>query len=196
MSTKVEIPGVRHVNPEEPHPFSNDGWQAWVMGECPEPTGAHLALADQHDAKSRRHHEAREESFQRCDTDGFLSQWASGLSSQEARENARIARQGGYELFPGLYERATGRRVPAKMISGKFGPCWALCDENGEFTGTFIGDARTKRAKLYKLGYVVLGEWAPAKAMLKGEGTGLSGTCWVAVVRTDGGYPGCPRRAA
>lgn len=189
----VKIPGVRNVDPEFPTPFANGAWDAWVVGEAPAPTAAELAEVERHKAEARSHFAKREESFQRCDTDGFLTQWADGLHAQLEREKATIASNGGHALFPGLYEQATGLRVPAKLIEGEWGLCWALCDEAGQFTGVFINDARTKRAKLYKSGYVVLGEWAPAVAKFRGEGTGLSGSCWVATVRTDGGYPGCPR---
>jgi len=41
------------------------------------------------------------ESFERCDTDGFLSQWASGINAQEARLKASLIEQGGTILTIG-----------------------------------------------------------------------------------------------
>jgi hypothetical protein len=132
----------------------------------------------------------REESFQRCDTDGFLTQWAHGLSAQKYRAQAEIEEAGGVSTFRGLYRRSDGKRVAAKLIAGKFGPCWAFCDSEGSFTGRFIGDSKgTPRSRLYKEGFEVREETAPAKAIITGEGRGLSGTAWVAVIRTDGGFP-------
>lgn len=141
--------------------------------------------------KSAAHYERlREESFERSDTDGFLTQWAMGICGRRDRLQAEIEENNGLSTFTGLYERASGKRVAAKLINGKFGLCWAFCDENGKFTGRFLGHSKgTKRSRLYKEGFELREEEAPAKAVIQGEGTGLSGQAWAAVVRTDGGYP-------
>jgi hypothetical protein len=140
---------------------------------------------------------SREESFRRCDTDGFLSQWASGKTAELARAKAKLAEEGWTAEFPGLYRRDTGERVRAKLISFK---CrytyrtkwsWSFRHEDGSVDRSkgLLPDTRTKRGKLWKSGYEVRMERAPANAAMEGEGTGLSGTCWVAVFRTDDGYP-------
>jgi hypothetical protein len=131
----------------------------------------------------------KEESFQRCDTDGFLTQWADGITASLYGMKATLAESNGMSEFPGLFVRATGERVRAKLINGSYGWCWALVDDRDEFTGTFYGDSRTKRAKLYKAGYEVRMEMAPAKAKVVGTGHGLSGNAWAAIVRADRGYP-------
>ena len=61
------------------------------------------------------------DSFERCDTDGFLSQWASGLTAQKYRLQANIEDNGGAAWFVGLY--AGSERVPAKQIPT---PCTEL----------------------------------------------------------------------
>lgn len=50
-------------------------------------------------ADAARHEDDARESFDRCDTDGFLSQWASGVNAQVARKNALIAENGGVATF-------------------------------------------------------------------------------------------------
>lgn len=87
--------------------------------------------------KAAECHERAAESFERCDTDGFLSQWSNGLSGNLYERAAEIEENGGLAEFWGLFDD-DGQRVAAKMIDGRFGQCWALCDENGKFTGRFI----------------------------------------------------------
>lgn len=159
--------------------------------EFPAPTAEQLAEADKLDAKSAASEQAKEDSFERCDTDGFLSQWAHGLTAQEARAKAAILRNGGYAAFVGLYETATGKRVPAKLRRGDYGLYWMVCDAQGQATGQFYPSGFHSR-KLAAAGLEERWEVAPASAKLTGEGTGLSGTCWVETYRTDGGYPGAP----
>jgi len=154
------------------------------------------------------------ESFERCDTDGFVSQWADGLNSRLYKTQAEIVENGGKSEFWGLFDRQ-GNRVRAKLINGRFGPCWALLAAGSDrFSGKFVpfceaaGDLfyvlgqqaddpnysaelvpglRKRVAKwTAKHGYIQEREEAPAVAKLVGKGTGLSGSCWVSVVRTDG----------
>lgn len=161
-------------------------WAEFVVGApgapAPEVAACERAAAD-------RHYADREESFARCDTDGFLSQWASDRLGDEARKREHIARHGGMDKFPGLFIAATGERVRAKMTATRFGSAWALCDASGKFTGEFFSDNRGTRGALAKHGLVVCGEWAPAEAFLNGHGTGLSGSCWADTRRTDLGFP-------
>ena len=58
------------------------------------------------------------ESFNRCDTDGFLSQWASGLNARLNRSKADLVDAGNTFTFTGLYEG--DRRVKAKEIKTYF----------------------------------------------------------------------------
>lgn len=154
--------------------------------------------ADQYREMARQQHAAREESFDRCDTDGFLSQWASGLHSNLYQTLAELAEAGWVSEFPGLFNAKTGERVPAKIISVRdryrgFGEnyrsVWAIVDpKTDKFTGVFIPVGENSR-KQKQLGFVQKNEIAPAYAKIDGRGRGLSGSAWVAVYRTDGGYP-------
>lgn len=172
--------------PESDSVHECGAWALWTVGKPGEPDHDAAAHAT---AEEARHWGERNASFDRCDTDGFLSQWASGISADEARKKAHVAMNGGMDLFPGLYIAATGERVRAKVIAGQYGACWALCDAEGNFTGEFLSDTRSARGALAKRGLVVIGEWAPAKAIITGQGTGLSGSAWATTVRTDLGFP-------
>ena len=144
--------------------------------------------------EARRQDALAEESFQRCDTDGFLSQWAHGITAEKLRLQAQIDENGGVWEFPALFD-LDGDRVRAKLISVhdrfRYGykDVWAFCDEKGQFTGQFLNAFPRRESTLEKKGYREGREDAPAKADIRGSGYGLSGTAWVAAVRTDGGYP-------
>lgn len=185
ITDKITEQVLRLAN--DPRTTSNEpgAWADAVVGEHPAPTPGQIAAIDKAKAEERANHERRLRSQERSDTDGFLSQWASGISANVERIRQRLLAQGGFELFPTLYDRETGARVHAKLIDGRYGPCWALCDADGNFTGEFYGDSRTRRAKLWKAGYVVLAGWHPARATIRGTGTGLSGNAWAAAVQCD-----------
>lgn len=59
--------------------------------------------------------QAKEESFERCDTDGFLSQWAQGIAAQKLRTQAKLLEHDGRWHFFGLYDG--DRRVKAKRVT-------------------------------------------------------------------------------
>ncbi|MFC4060209.1 hypothetical protein ACFOWE_18040 [Planomonospora corallina] len=137
------------------------------------------------------HDRAAHESFERCDTDGALSQWSHGLLAAQARLQATIEENGGRALFPTLFD-LTGNLVPAKQVQGEWGPYWVLLagdDPDGRTRGWF-GPSKAKKAqtarradaaKGYYVGYVM----APAKAELRGGNI----ACVAPVaVRTDGGF--------
>lgn len=138
------------------------------------------AAADQHERDAI-------DSFDRCDTDGFVSQWASGIMAQVDRLQADIVENGGVATFPALYVVDTDERVPAKLIDGKFGRCWAIVDEAGRFTGEFVSAFPKRESTMARKGYREGSEVAPAKAAVHGSGHGLSGSAWAAVERTDDG---------
>lgn len=136
-------------------------------------------------AEAQKCRQEAADSFERCDTDGFLSQWASGLSAQKKNLQANILENGGKASFWGLYT-VDGQRVAAKMIDGQFGLVWLLREDSvARFGRKFVpvnceGRSRVRKA----LGLVELEEWAPARACIKGRGYGLSGTARACTERT------------
>jgi hypothetical protein len=139
---------------------------------------------------------AAADSFERSDTDGFLSQWASGITARLCRAKADLADADGRAEFPALFDTA-GNLVAAKLVETRYGMAWGLLpDDNpsGRFTGWFSpskaeNPQRRKAADAAK-GYQVGRVRAPAKAVIAGSGTGLSGaaSAYVAVLRADGGF--------
>lgn len=128
------------------------------------------------------------ESFERSDTDGFLSQWAGGLTADKLRRNAAIADAGGVAQFLGLWHGPD--RVPARIIETRYGACWMLRDDARGLSGGRVflpafGGQRGRR--LRSLGLIEAQELAPAEAVIAGRGRGLSGSAWVEERRT-----GCP----
>lgn len=127
----------------------------------------------------------REESFQRCDTDGFLTQWAHGKMSTLAHRKMQILENGGKAEFPGLYEG--DRRVKAKMLEGDYGYYWLLHESEKDLIAQrgkpFLPTGSNSRVQK-RLGLSERKEMDWAWARMEGRGTGLSGTCWAATYRT------------
>lgn len=136
--------------------------------------------------QAQQHEQAAQDSFDRCDTDGFLSQYASNLNALLCRARADIARRNGFYSFPCLMKGE--RRVDARLIDGQFGRVWLLSEaEAGVFRRQFIPFAGSGSSRVQKrLGLHEGEEDAPAAARIVGEGAGLSGRAWVEIYRTDG----------
>ena len=106
---------------------------------------------------------ARAESFERCDTDGFVTQWALGLSAQKDRMQARIVEDGGLASFLTLFT-VDGEWTPCKRIEGRYGPRWLVLDTEGNSTGVFLPYQPRKRSTLAAKGYCEGYGMFPAKA--------------------------------
>lgn len=131
------------------------------------------------------------ESFERSDTDGFVTQWCNDLSARKYSEQARIKRNGGKAFFYGLYQG--DRRVKARMVSRPaFNAPWKTVlvwelhsDEQGSFGRRYIPAGQRSRVQK-TLGLSERGENAPAEAYIGGSGRGMSGlaSCFVSARRT------------
>jgi hypothetical protein len=141
--------------------------------------------ADELRERAAAHDRRRNESFARCDTDGFVSQWADGLIGQLCRAEADILDAGGKSDFVGLYQG--GRRVKAREISTRFGESWLLHEDEIELRSVrgkpFLPTGANSWV-LKRLGLREARETAPAAAKLAGSGHGLSGSAWVQRYRT------------
>lgn len=143
--------------------------------------------------KARECEQRSRDSFDRCDTDGFLSQWASDITARKYRAQADIEERGGCAWFPALYD-LDGRRVKARLlrIANQFAGygtrlVWVFDDSSHKPV-----TAHPKRVTtMARKGFAEGSELAPAEAYVGGEGTGLAGatSAYVATRRTDGGYP-------
>lgn len=141
------------------------------------------ATADTLRAEAAQHEADRAASFERCDTDGFVSQWASGMSAQLARAQAEIVENGGMAEFAAPMTEL-GSELPHKLIKGAYGYCFALTDAQGSFTGVFLPLSFGERSKHYKAGYRIGTVKAPARARLYSppSARGLSGATQVQVI--------------
>jgi hypothetical protein len=124
------------------------------------------------------------DSFERCDTDGFLSQWASGLTAQLKDRQASITENGGLSDFPILLDAETKKIVSAKLVDTRYGTAWSLLDDEGKFTGQFITAFPAKTSTMLGKGFIEARGIFPAVAKIVGDGgRGLSGNAWVATVK-------------
>jgi len=132
-------------------------------------------------------HQRAADSFERSDTDGFLSQWAAGLSGQLATRKAEILDHNRTASFVGLWQG--DRRVRARIIRSRFGPRWLIHEDEVDLRNArgkpFVPAFTDNKSRILKeLGLTECDETAPAWAVLEGSGTGLGGNVWVATFRT------------
>jgi hypothetical protein len=147
-------------------------------------------------ASAAAHRTEAADSFERCDTDGFATQAAHGIMARENELQAEITEAGGLWEFPALFD-LDGNLVPAKLIDGQYGSCWALLDPanpEGRFLGfvnrSWASKAATRNRNMAKKGYTEGTVRAPAKAELGGGGKGMAGMMSVTAYarRLDGGF--------
>jgi hypothetical protein len=106
--------------------------------------GGKSAAEWKEEARAARQRSA--ESFERSDTDGFLSQWASDKMASKYDYCADLAAHGGRSSFPALFD-LDGKPVPAKQIETRYGLTWMLLDENGKSTGEFVNPSKSNSAE-------------------------------------------------
>jgi hypothetical protein len=76
----------------------------------------------------------RAESFRRCDTDGFLSQYASNITAAVWREKASIIENQGFARFVVLVD-SEGTIVADRSFSNQYGTSWIVFDEHQDRLG-------------------------------------------------------------
>jgi hypothetical protein len=138
-------------------------------------------------AQAAEHRRNAAESFDRCDTDGFLSQWASGMNADLADRNADIAEHGGVWTFERvILERADGTPLDARAVQTRYGKRWRVDADDA-----WLPYRPVRATTLGKRGYRerVETEIAPARAIhwAPPGARGMSGATSVSVViiRTD-----------
>lgn len=129
------------------------------------------------------------DSFDRCDTDGALSQWASGITAEKYRLRADIAENGGMWSFPALFD-LEGNLIPAREVYGEYGAFWSLLDDEGNRTGATFNESRAQNEKIRlrndaRKGVYVGEVLAPAWVATRGQSV-TSVACHIA--RSDGGW--------
>ena len=146
-----------------------------------------MTTAKQHRENAAKHFKDEADSFERSDTDGFMSQWSSNINGRLELTRADIAEAGGTAQFAGLFEG--DRRVKAQQVSTRWGLAWVLHEDEAELLsrrGKKFLPFNPKSRVLRELGLRHGKEIAPAAASLDGEGRGLGSlhTVRVKVFRT------------
>ena len=153
---------------------------------------------EQLEAKAVSYRQEAADSFDRCDTDGYLSQWALGICAQRDELKAMLLRNGNVYDFPALFD-LQGNRVKAKivMVSNRYRygikeAKWLVLDSADNavlWLAPLAFDYGPEEAlpnkrsanRLRKAGFVEGTETAPAKVVISGSAAHI--------VRADEGYP-------
>jgi len=137
--------------------------------------------------ESDRAHQASQESWERSDTDGFLSQWALDITAREKVREAELYDQGCMVLRPALMDIETGEIVAAciHISPSRFNPGgtdyqWKVYKPKGQWNWFWCGDAK-RESTFEKKGLKKVYVMAPGKMYSRSpgnhmpEGRGLSG---------------------
>ena len=138
--------------------------------------------AEQYRAEAAAHRQEAADSFERCDTDGFLSQWASGINAQEADAKAKLAEAGGIATFKRtILLTLEGEVTDARRVETRFGTKWRL-----DSTDQWLAYMPERESTLAKKGYkeVDIEVVAPARVKLWAPpgARGLAGATSVRVI--------------
>jgi hypothetical protein len=140
-------------------------------------------------AKARDCYKRQQESYDRCDTDGFMSQWAAGQMANRYHHLARLARQGWSWDYHAIFD-LEGNLIPAKYLETRYGWSWALLESDdadsriiGWFNESAARDPKKARAnnaaKGFYVGLVRVAIPEPHRGYIPGERAGE---------RADGGF--------
>ena len=117
--------------------------------------------AEQWREQARQSAQRRAESWDRSDTDGFMSQWASGVMADEYETCAVLAEDGGLTTTRALFFAETGEVASTHFRYGDWGPYWVLNDKAAEAFGKrFLSESKAstgekQRAAMVKKGFTV-----------------------------------------
>lgn len=170
------------------------------LDKAPAPTEAQLKKIEQLEQEAKDALRREEDSFQRCDTDGFLSQWANRMTADLNRKKIELLKNGGYHQFPVLVDTKTGEVVADHMYTfqDKFAPEWTgsvvkRWKVHAEVYGKTWIPVGSKSRIQKKLGLHEEYRWFPAYAEITTGGrksTGLSGcaNAFVGVFKKKEGF--------
>lgn len=125
----------------------------------------------------------REERISNCEVDPsdcFLSEWANDMTRRELIAKIEILENKGLSKFDVLCD-LNGNVLANKLIRTRFGRAYKL--DSGQWVS-----ANLKKKTLKARGLKIAKRKMPAWAVLKSEGRGLSGHCWVEVFQSHTNY--------
>lgn len=86
------------------------------------------------------------DSFERCDTDGYLSQWASDSMAQHYRVCADLCDARGLQEREALFDLA-GNLVSTRLIQGQYGTAWLTTEDHVRGGGSqFVNPSKARKA--------------------------------------------------
>jgi len=111
--------------------------------------------------KAKGSRQSAADSWERSDTDGFMSQWASGLMASEYELKAQLAEAGGLTTTRALFFAGTDKVASTHFAQGQWGGYWVLNDEAAaQFGKRFLNESKAstgekQRAAMVKKGFTV-----------------------------------------
>jgi len=133
-------------------------------------------------AAGQRHDAA--DSLERCDTDGFVSQWASGITAREYEACAKLAEADGWHEFVALFD-LDGNLMDAEQRDGQYGYYWLIKGLPKGVKPFFTESSARLGATRYtndgKKGYRLGTVRRKGFVTLTGSGSGLAGAMSVRV---------------
>lgn len=92
------------------------------------------------------------DSWERSDTDGYLSQLVAQLNAEKYRIEADLLEKGNRHEFDALFD-LDGNIVNARIVNTKYGVRWMLFNNDETPTGEFLPLKPARRDTLRKRGY-------------------------------------------
>lgn len=148
---------------------------------------ADMTAAD-HRAKAAEAHQRSADSFDRCDTDGSVSQFANDLTGREHTAWAQLIDNGGTIEVPALFDAETGEIASTHQGFGDWGSYWVLRDAAAVKFGKRFWTASkaikgsTRHRNDAKRGFVLGTVRVEGYVKIAGSGTGFSGLMSCSVV--------------
>lgn len=135
--------------------------------------------ADEYRALSKQSHQDAIDSFDRSDTDGALSQWASNISSMKYSKLAYLAENNWKDTFETLVD-LNGNLVPCRLIQTKYGFSFGVYAsfEDAQECGNIIEWVGTGHRAAKNKGYQIAVVESEATVEIKGSGWSV-GPCIV-----------------
>lgn len=155
----------------------------------PKMTAEQRARVETLRAEQQAARQRREESWARSDTDGFLSQWANGVTDQHIEAQIKVLENGGYHRFAVVVDADGNVVAERQQYFPKFNapwltePKWRVRDEYVERVGRKWLPVGANSRVQKQLGLSEQTFWFPAVAKVAGKGTGLSGSVWIEINR-------------
>lgn len=121
------------------------------------------------------------DSFQECDTDGFLSQWASNICADELDMRADLIEKGNVAEFTALFTTKGELIEDAREVETRFGWAWVYKHDGQSlwFNPSKARNPETRRANNAKKGYYLGRVLAKARVKIVASGAHSARPCVV-----------------